>query len=110
MRYVFVEIFGLFWLTSKTPEWPKNDPKIVKTAKFSNFYRFYAIFVEFLIDFVALNDERENFRYPRGYFREMNATLKRKNASNCNRNWKNFQEVQIITVFMQFLSNFWYTC
>ena len=27
MRYVFVEIFGLFWLTPKTLEWPKNDPK-----------------------------------------------------------------------------------
>ena len=27
MRHVFVEIFGLFWLTPKTPEWPKNDTK-----------------------------------------------------------------------------------
>ena len=75
MRYVFVEIFGLFWLTPKTPEWPKNDPKIVKIAKFSNIYRFYAIFVKILIDFVALNVEREKFRYPRGFFKEIHATL-----------------------------------
>ena len=61
MRYVFVEVFGLFWLTPKTPEWPKNDPKIVKTTKFSDFYRFYAIFVKLSIDFVALNVETKNF-------------------------------------------------
>ena len=75
MRYVFVEIFGLFWLTPKTPEGPKNDPKIVKTVKFSDFYRFYAIFVKFSIDFVALNVERKQFNYPRDFFKEINATL-----------------------------------
>ena len=75
MRYVFVEIFGLFWLIPKTPERPKKDPKIVKTAKFSNVYRFYDIFVKLSIDFVSLNVKRETFRYPRGFFKEINATL-----------------------------------
>ena len=75
MRNVFVEIFGLFWLTPKNPEWPQHDPKIVKTAKFSDFYSFYAIFDKFSIDFVALNVEREKFRYPRGFFKEINAIL-----------------------------------
>ena len=75
MRYVFVEIFGLFLVDPEDPEWPKKDPKIVKTAKFSDFYGFYAIFVKFSIDFVALNVEREKFRYPRRFFKEINATL-----------------------------------
>ena len=66
MRYVFVEIFGIFWLTPKTP---------VKTANISDFYRFYANFVKFSIDFVALNVESEKFRHPRGFFKEINATL-----------------------------------
>ena len=74
MQYVFVEIFGLFWLTLKTPKRPKNDPKKLKTAKFSDFYRFYAIFVKFSRDIVALNVEREKFRYPRSFFKEINAT------------------------------------
>ena len=43
MRYVFVEIFGLFWLTPKTPEWPKNHPKINKKCKI---FQFYATFVK----------------------------------------------------------------
>ena len=69
MRYVFVEIFGLFWLTTKTPEWPKKDPRILKTAKFSDFYRFYEIFVKFSIDFVALNVEREKNALSKMLFR-----------------------------------------
>ena len=36
----FLDFFG--W-----PQKPQIDPKIVKTAKFSDFYRFYAIFVKF---------------------------------------------------------------
>ena len=71
MWYVFVEI----WTFLVDPEDPKNDPKIVKTAKFSDFYRFYANVVKFSIDFVALNVEREKFRYPRGFFKGINATL-----------------------------------
>ena len=50
----FLDFFG--W-----PRKPQIDPKIVKTAKFSDFYRFYAIFVKFSIDFVALNVEEKNF-------------------------------------------------
>ena len=54
MRYVFVEIFGLFWLTPKTPDRPKNDPKNKKT---SEIFKFYAIFVKLLSNFLALNVE-----------------------------------------------------
>ena len=37
VRFVVGEISGLFQLTPSTPELPNNDPKMVKTAKTSNF-------------------------------------------------------------------------
>ena len=59
MRYIFVEIFGLFWLTPKTPEWPKNDPKNSKNCKI---FQFYAIFVKLSINFLALKVENNTKR------------------------------------------------
>ena len=48
------------------PQRPQNDanmtPKIVKSAKVSEFKSFYTIFVQFLIDFVAQNVEN----FPKG--------------------------------------------
>ena len=50
MRYVLVEIFGLFWLTPKTPECPKidpkNDPKHDKNGKYFLFLTFLCIFFQ----------------------------------------------------------------
>ena len=40
MRYVLVEIFGLFWLTPKTPEWPNNDLKDSENFKIFRFLFF----------------------------------------------------------------------
>ena len=54
MQYVFVEIFGLFWLTPNTPEWPKNDPKSSKNCKI---FQVYVIFVKLSVNFLALNVE-----------------------------------------------------
>ena len=108
MRYVFVEIFELFWLTPKTPERPKNDPKIVKTAIFSDFYRFYAIFVKFSIDFVALYVEREKCPYPRGIFKEINATFQRKMpqiAIEIEKTSKNFGLLPFLCNFCQIFDN-----
>ena len=54
MRYVFGEIFGLFWLTPKTPERPKND----KNCKIFPVLTFLCNFgVEFSIDLLTENVE-----------------------------------------------------
>ena len=47
MLYVFVEIFRLFWLTQKTPEWPKKGKNIknFRILKFS--CKFCQIFGKF---------------------------------------------------------------
>ena len=71
MRYVFVEIFRFFWLTLKTPEWPKKDPKNSKNCKI---FQFYAIFVKLSMKLLALNVENNPERkncYPRGFFKEI---------------------------------------
>ena len=48
-----------FLVDPEDPRMTQKGPKKVKTAKFSDFYRFYANFVTISIDFVALNVERE---------------------------------------------------
>ena len=48
MRYVFVDIFGFFWLTPKAPEWPKND---LKNSKNCRIFLFYAIFCQIIDKF-----------------------------------------------------------
>ena len=53
MRYVFVEIFEFFWLTQKTPEWPKNDPKNSKYFKVFRFLTF--VFTQFFDRFRGLD-------------------------------------------------------
>ena len=45
MRYEFVEIGGRFWLTPKTPERPKNDPKNNGDCKI---FQIYAILSNYL--------------------------------------------------------------
>ena len=49
--YVFVEIFRLFWLTPRTPQWRKNE----KICKKSIFLRFKEVFVNFSIYIVDWN-------------------------------------------------------
>ena len=54
MLYELVQIFGHFW-TKITPRMPANCPQKDKNSKFPDFQRFYAIFVQFSIDFVDWN-------------------------------------------------------
>ena len=111
MRYVFVEIFRLFWLTPKTPERPKNDLKNSKNCKI---FQFCAIFVKLSINFLALNVENNPKRkklLTKRLFQRKKCNFLMKKCIKFGPKLTKYLKIQLFEFFMQFLCTFrktWY--
>ena len=106
VRYVFVEIIGLFLgTTGMTPEWPKLTQKMTKIPNFADFKRFHAMLVKISIKIVDLNlqnDQQGKNSLPRSLLWRNKCSFSKEKTQND----KKSKNVTTFNVCVQLSSSF----